>query len=191
MLELDRLFGTHLLNSKLPNVTKETLALEEASRLKRAIGHARHLKRKTDSSLCEEVFVLKRLMTKRPGSESQEDAGAAHEDVIDAGDAHQDVSDAGDAHADAELLETTMKIVATMTEDASSAVLEMWDQMGSPRSIAELVLQFADEVAAEHVPSPANIPPLYGWISNGITNWIYPDPNPFVSQCLLDLRITD
>ena len=26
------------------------------------------------------------------------------------------------------------------------------------------------------------IPPLIDWVSHGITNWIYPDPDPFVSH---------
>ena len=63
LMELDKLMNKKLLQPKSGD--KLTLALQEASKLKKLVGHLRYLYRNTSNSHSEEIAMLKGLLLKR------------------------------------------------------------------------------------------------------------------------------
>ena len=57
--------------------------------------------------------------------------------------------------------------------------------------IAECVFCFILGAIEKRRVDSSVSPPLIDWISHGITNWIYPDPDPFVSHANISPYASD
>ena len=143
MLALDNLFGGNLLTLTTQLPRKTDVALGQAARLKKCLGHLFMLARRSEGSWSEEIFELKGFCNKRPGSATK-DAEATPDRTTK--DNEQSLDD------------LVIELISTLDDEESSVCLELLEENDlGVEQFAELLMDYVstkDDVPETPSPMP-------------------------------------